>query len=491
MPTGDTLRTLGNALACLLLAAAARPEPLDPTPDAVLNRAIEALGGAAALESVKELRVVWVGTQDLHAVHQGRFAEQPAPERRQETLILDVPARSGAARGEGVQSDGSPSLWRSTVLDNGGYTVNLKTQRTIPMTADSARGLWQEWTWSVPRLALLELARRRADLRWVGTERTGGRELDVLSIELEKRGSVRIAFDRGTGLLYGYAWEAPYVEGPTAFEYRFKPYREIPGLGLFPSGFRLTIGARTFRDLDVFDARLSKVAGDPWLAPLPPGSEPVLKIVKQSPVSEKVAPGVFLLRNVGGYNVLLASLGPCFAVVDAPASFSAGAPLPAVSPRGSLGKEVLARSAEVFPGQAPCRIVPTHHHGDHFGGVPSLLAGSPGAVLVTSPGNRALAQRLAPAARVETVDGKLVLGEGDGRMEIYLLRGSMHADEILFVYFPAHRIAFEGDLADYVLGSKRLRRFIEEKGLAVDRIYGVHNSSVGNVAELETDDPSN
>ena len=90
-------------------------------PGAVLDRAVAAMGGHAALDAVRELRIVYVGTLDLRAVYQGRFAEEPSPERRQETLILDVSGRRGAMRTEGVQSDGTPSLWRDTILPGGGY----------------------------------------------------------------------------------------------------------------------------------------------------------------------------------------------------------------------------------------------------------------------------------------------------------------------------------------------------------------------------------
>ena len=155
-------------------AAVALAAPLDPTPELVLDRAITAMGGPPALEAVREIRVVWVGTQDLLAVYQSRYAEKPAPERRQETLILDVPGRRGSLRNEGVQSDGTPSMWRDTILADGGYTINLKTQRTIDRTAEAAQAIWERWLWSIPQLALRELSKRRAELRWVGRENLDG-----------------------------------------------------------------------------------------------------------------------------------------------------------------------------------------------------------------------------------------------------------------------------------------------------------------------------
>ena len=479
----------------LLPGRATPATPLDPTPEVVLDRAIAAMGGPAALEAVREVRIVWVGTQDLWAVYQGRYAENATPERKQETLILDIPGRRGAMRVEGVQSDGTPSMWRDTVLQDGGYTVNLKSQRVIDRSPEKAQAMWERWIWNVPQLALGELSKRRHDLRWSGRSDFEGRPADFVTASLDKRGEVRVAFDAETGLLAGYAWETRYVEGRTSVRYEFKPYRKVPGLGLFPTGYRYTLGARVFKDYDVYDVRLAKLGEDPWLAPRAKDAEPVLKIVKQKPVADTVAPGVVVLRNVGGYNVLVASLGPCYAIVDAPASFDINPPLPDIEPPPTLARDVITRAAEAMPGKRLCWVIPTHHHGDHIGGAATLIAGSPDAALVVAPGSRELATRLAGSpSRVRLVDADqdpLVLGEGDERMEIYRVTGAMHADEMLFVYFPARRISFDGDLSDYVLAAKRLRQVVDERGLTPEKMYAVHTSTSYVLADLEGDDPSN
>lgn len=492
------LRHTGLILLASLAAAPDVPAaPLDPTPELVLDRAITAMGGPAALEAVREIRIVWVGTQDLRAVYQSRYAEKSAPDRRQETLILDVPGRRGSLRFEGVQSDGTASMWRDTILGDEGYTINLKTQRTIDRAADDAHAIWERWLWSIPQLALRELSKRRAELRWKGRGDIDGRAMDVVAVDLPRRGPIRVWFDGETGLLAGYSWEGSFVEGSTTFRYRFKPYRKT-GLGLFPSGFRYTIGERVFRDCDVHDVRLSKVAGDPWLTPRAKDAEPVLKIVKQKPIAEAVAPGVFILRNVGGYNVLVAAIGPgpCYAVFDAPASFDTNPPLPDTEPPPNLAKDVLSRAAEALPGKRLCWVVPTHHHGDHIGGAATLLAANPESILVVAPGSRPLAERVAGlaggVARVRVVgDSPLTLGEGEERVEIYRVTDALHADELLLAYFPSRRITFEGDLSDYILASKRLRQLIEERGLSIDRMYAAHTSTFYEISDLEEDDPSN
>ena len=482
-------------LVSLIAPAALSASPLDPTPEVVLDRAIAAMGGPSALEAVREIRIAWIGRQDLWAVYQSRYAEKGAPERRQETLILDVPGGRGAFRSESVQSDSTPSMWRDTVLGDVGYTINLKSQNVIDRSPEDTRAIWERWIWSVPQVALRELSRRRTDLQWSGHAERGGRAIDVVTVTLNSRGPVRVEFDSETGLLAGYSWNAPYVEGPTGFEYRFKPYVKVPGLGLFPSGYVFTVGPRVFRDLDVFDVRRSKLGDDPWLKPRAKDAKPVLKIVKQKPVAETIASGVFLLRNVGGYNVLVASLGPCYAIVDAPASFSVDPPLPAPGPPKNLAKEIVTRATEAMPGKKLCWVVPTHHHGDHIGGAAALVHSSPDAKLVVAPGTRSLGERLAgPGRVVEVADNPgepLTLGEGDERMEIHRVTGALHADEMLFIYFPARRISFDGDLSDYVLASKRLLQVIDEHHFALDKMYAVHTSTSYELPELEIDEPYN
>ena len=480
------------AFMAFLPALAMSGAPLDPTPEVVLDRAIGALGGPSAPKAIEQVRIVWIGTQDLWAVYQGRYAEKSEPVRRQETLILDVPARRGALRSEGVQSDGTPYMWRDTILATDSYTINLKTQRTIDRSADDANATWERWVWSIPQLALGELARLRSSLRWVGRSEFAGRAADILAVTLDKRGDMRVAFDAETGLLAGYSWEGPYFEGPTEFRYVFKTYRRFPGIGLFPSGFRYSIGDRQFRDLDVYDARISRIEGDPWITPRAKNAEPVLKIVKQKPITEAVAPGVFILRNVGGYNTLVAALGPCYAIVDAPASIPVSPPIPEKQPPPNLAKEVLTRAAEALPGKRLCWVIPTHHHGDHIGGAGALVHSSPDAKLVVAPGTRALAERLAGPGRVEVIgETPFTLGEGDERMEIYSVTDAQHADEMLYVYFPARRISFEGDLSDYVFAAKRLLQLIDERRFALDKMYAAHTSTSYEKKGLEEDEPSN
>jgi glyoxylase-like metal-dependent hydrolase (beta-lactamase superfamily II) len=496
-PTGVFMRASRKAFLILALGlgASASAFARDGGASAILERAIAAAGGDAALESVRQLRIVYVGTQDAGAVYQGVSAERPTPERRFETLVLDVPSRSGALRTEGVWSDGSPALWRTTLLGDAGYLLNVKTGRANPMSPEKARAWWERWTFSVPALALRELRMRRGELGVIGELERGGMRFDALSLPLAGRPTLSVLFDRAGGRLAGYEYEAPLLGVPTRFGYRFRgDGSRRAGAGM-PDSVTQLVGDRVYRDLAVFDARESKVSGDPWLAPLPAGTEPISRVASQEPRAETIAPGVRLLRNVGGYNALIAEVGECVAVVDAPATFAVEWPTPPDAPPKDLGALVRDAASREVPGKRICWVVPTHHHGDHFGGIASPAFD--GAAVITTSGNAELARRVLARARpgreprVEVLDRVRTLGDGESRIELHPLAGTMHADEMVFAYLPGRRIAFEGDVGDYVLACKAFLRYLEEKKLAVDRVYSVHGSSSWTLPDAETDDPGN
>src|SRR4051812_42711748 len=264
-------------------------------------------------------------------------------------------------------------------------------------------------------------------------------------------------------------------------------------------GIQVFLGDTLALDLDVVDGRWSNTSEDSFLV-APTDIQPY-RVLQQTPAPEQIAPGAFVFRNMGGYNVLVADVGGCLAIVDTPAAYeSIDVPFPA----GKLPNDVptiLMDAIHKHFGEAKvCWLVPTHHHGDHLGGAPAL-AKRTGAQIVTASGMTGLIldaaehQRSdtdpAPALNFKLVDNKVVLGEGPKRLEIHLLRGNPHVNEMLFAYLPGARVAFEGDIGDYVLPARDFRKYVDREGLKVDRVYGVHNSSSATLADLEQDGPAN
>ncbi|MBI4638699.1 MAG: beta-lactamase-like protein 2 [Candidatus Rokubacteria bacterium] len=125
----------------------------------------------------------------------------------------------------------------------------------------------------------------------------------------------------------------------------------------------------------------------------------------------------------------------------------------------------------------PSRIVLTHRHGDHIGGVAQLRARFPGiAVAKMLHKDGAL-----PPSIDDLRDGAVVAGDGVTLIPVYT---PGHASDHLCYYFPEERSLFtgdvvlggsttvipaeDGDLLDYMTSLRRLQ------GLDVRRIYPAH-----------------
>ena len=443
------------------------------SPSDILARAIAALGGDAALEP---FRLAYAGRSFASAVDQGFAPEEFTGSRFQESLVVDAAAHRAARRWESQNVDGSPTLWREGVVGDRGYRMNLKSQRRWPATT----GLdltWDNLTWRIPQLALRALSKDPDALRPEGVVKVDGRVFDALGFPLASAGgrTVTVLFDRRTGSLAGYQHPEDVMLGRLMVRTLFKPTARYR-IGLLPKGYVLTVGDNVYLDLDCLDARPTGGGDDPWFdMPADQPDRPPL-VVQQPSTTTDVAPGVFLMRNVGGYNTLFADLGDCVAVLDAIAQFPRATILPGAGV-ADLAAQVLAQ-IETSLDKPVCYVVPTHHHDDHFGGIARFAAA--GATVVTSTGNERIARRTLEAhgvrgGRIELVRDRRVIGTGPNRMELRLLKGP-HVEEMLFAYFPEHRLIFEGDLSDYVFQAMAFLRFLDDHPLAIDTILSVHGS---------------
>lgn len=478
----------------LLLALPSATSVVAQTADP-LQRAIKAIGGEEALERARSISVVMVGTQNLRAVDQGYFAGKASAQREQETLIIDEPTRRAAYRREGAWSDGSPTSWRRVTLGDSGYNLRLKTGGISRMNKEQTATMYEGFRWSVPHLALADMKKRRDRLRCSGRRIEGRNAYDICQFETEGGVPFSVLFSRQTGQLAGYEYTAPTMEGPRRMRYYFKAYSTFD-IGLFPSGYRFMVGDHVFKDLNVVDARTAVLAEHPWLIPPPAESNTISSVLRQPPASaEEVAPGVWFLRNVGGYNTMFARVGDCVAVFDAPASYGHfGGPIPAAQRMSDNSAIITAKVREVT-GKRVCYVVPTHHHNDHFGGIAGFARD--GATIITTPGNAALARAVVrgstPAVepRIKLVTEKLTLGAGQERIDIWVIHNDPHAEAMIFVHLPGRGIAFDGDLSDYVSSAWGFLRFVRQRGLKIDRVYSSHSSRPLSLEEIQMEEPVN
>ena len=140
-----------TAIVFLFIAASGlghdRRSAAKPAAGGPLERAIEAIGGDAALERAKSVSLLMVGTQDMKAIDQGYFAARPSPQRQQESLIIDGPSRRAVIRTEGGNSDRSPTIWRNTALGDTGFRLKVKTGSVSRMNTEQTAHLYANLRW--------------------------------------------------------------------------------------------------------------------------------------------------------------------------------------------------------------------------------------------------------------------------------------------------------------------------------------------------------
>ena len=459
-----------------------------------LQRAIAAIGGVAALDRAKSISVVMIGTQDRLASSQGYYATRPSPNRVQETLIIDEPTQRAALRRESINSEGSPSTWRDVIQGDNSYRINLKSGWVIKMSSESAAENFETWRWMIPHFALADMEKRRDDLKCGATRTMSGVPYDVCKFSTMAGTPFTVLFSRKTGELSGYEYEAATMLGRTLMRYEFKPYLDF-GIGRFPSGYRFKVGTNLYKDLNVLDARTPVLEEHPWFVPPPPDPRHAVTIRGLPPGStEEVAPGVWFMRNVGGYNSMFARVGECVAVFDAAANFGFfGNPLPNARPHRDLSAIILAKVREVTNKEV-CYVIPTHHHDDHFGGIAGFARA--GATIITTLNNYTLAKIVTrksgiSSPNIELVKNKMSLGSGEERIDIWAMTNEQHAESMLFIHLPGRRIIFEGDLSDYIPSLWNFLRFVDRQQLKVDRVFSVHSSAPHSLKELQGEDPEN
>jgi glyoxylase-like metal-dependent hydrolase (beta-lactamase superfamily II) len=163
--------------------------------------------------------------------------------------------------------------------------------------------------------------------------------------------------------------------------------------------------------------------------------------------------------------------------------------------------QTLATIAEVnriFPGKPIKYVVNTHHHSDHAGGIRAYAA--EGIPIITHESHKRYYEqeilknphtlnpdRLAKMPRapvIETVKDKRILTDGDMTIEVYLVRGNLHAEGMLMAYVPKEKLVIQSDLFVQRPGAKPLPapspfttnfvENVERLKLDVQRVVHIH-----------------
>jgi glyoxylase-like metal-dependent hydrolase (beta-lactamase superfamily II) len=457
----------------------------------VLMRGIEATGGLDSLRALQDVTVQMTGARHLRG--QSLRADPPydAPASTG-SLVYD--ARNGRLRWEekGEFSAGFP--FHNVVVTDGRqrFAADLGARAVTP-GGNAALSAHQFFLERLPHHILLDQLDRLATLRWVGETTIDGARYNVISGAGPAAAGgppfVRnFFFDARTGLLARLENVAadPLV-GDAVQEVVFTDYRRL-GPVMLPGRRTQRIAGEITFDHRYTDVRVNTRPSDSVFArPAGLTERPQPPNTPRPEAFTRVADGLHLLENVApGYNMLVAEMADHVVVVDAPNN-------------STVTERAIATIKRNMPGKPIRYVVPTHHHGDHAGGMRAFVA--EGATIVTTPGNASLFRRMAGAnARtlaadalsraprapvIETFTGRRVFTDGTRTLEVRDIGPGPHAQEILIAYVPGAGTVFQGDLLNaggdgtsLVAGNTSTEHFaqwLDRSGLDIRTILGVHS----------------
>jgi glyoxylase-like metal-dependent hydrolase (beta-lactamase superfamily II) len=483
------------AIASILAAAAAvavaantetRAELSQAEARAVLDRAVEANGGAEALRSIEVVRLRLEG-QTFPRLQMTTPAPPFEGGTFDETLLIDLEKNrmrlDQKARGFGFDADNT-----ITIVDGTGSAFDNRARTVTPIPAEQAtQQQFIQYHRRLPSLLLRSALDRTNSLRYLGKDQFDGRPHDVVTFVMPDTQQVALYVDAASGLVSKY--ELLFVdslEGVEASEIIFGDYRKAGNYQVPQRWTNRQLGEDQTRY--TVEAEFNPAVTDASFRVSAPGYAEVKPVPTN--LEEKVdrlASGVYVIQNVAGQNQNTMAVGfdDYVVAVEAPGS-SDGA------------DAVIERIHELFPGKPIRYVAMTHHHGDHIGGMRSFIA--EGATVITTAANRPVIEAMAASKQGDRLgrsprkpefllleNGRRVLEDGSRRLELIDIGPNPHAKEMVIAWLPQEKVVFQGDLffvpnngAPFGPAQPSTASFakrLQELGLPAERIASVHGET--------------
>ena len=284
-------------------------------------------------------------------------------------------------------------------------------------------------------------------------------------------------------------WIPNDVLGDMLVETTYSGYRDFGGVQ-FPSRIVQTQGGHPTLDLTISAVQVNQpvdIALPDSVVAAPPPPAPTA-------TSQKAAEGVFWISG-GSHHSLAVDMGDHIVVIEGPLN-------------EARSEVVIAETKKLIPNKPIRFVVNTHVHFDHSGGLRTFV--DEGATVVTQQANQAFYEkawagprtlspdRLAKSqkkATFQTVADQAVLrGSNNRTIELHLLKGNPHNEQMLVAWLPAEKILFQSDMmnppapnAQVPPPTPTITNFYDNLTrlkIQPEQIVGGHGNRIGNRADL-------
>lgn len=490
---------------------------------AIVARGIQAVGGEKALSAAGSLLLEAEGTVNPTAQDQGQSPASPAVVPIAETLVID---RSNGR--VGFETDhkrlDETKEWLRFVHGPGdsfqfaqlgdGFGVITKN----PTSRDTQARLER----MVPHLLLESAVKNAASLRYLGKARQGNQTVEMVSFAVETGETLTLRFGGKSGLLLGFEYlvDMP-LHGDTSIRWQYADYREVPSLGMHPSGYTIWIGEQPWKEMRFKEIRTSNVDLSPVftipegfrVARSPPPPPNQVNAPPQPTVTE-VAPGVHFVQGIrGGFHVMFVEFKDFVVALEAPTGWLELhlAPASDFTP-GATSSSVSEEFIQIIRQKVPSKpirfVVLSHFHSDHAGGVRAFVAEG-ATVLTTQVATGAIQRALERPhtlnadpltkrpreSEIRAVSKRQVISDGTQEIELIEMESdNPHAAGMLIMNFPRHNFLYVSDLfppwrrqpsPSHLSTMRYFVAWLDQHGLKPEKIYASHGAGIGSHEQLE------
>lgn len=452
-----------------------------PPPATLVTRALDLIGGAAAVRDLPGL------TLESYTVNYGLGQEEtPSGTARASMQVSRVTLDwRGGRRLQTleVRGPGGQVTRQRRVTAAGISMLENQTNNTQQVDPPNTVANIQRAMRLVPERLLLAASDSGAALTALPVKTWRGVQYDGLRF-ISGADTVHLYFDRAAG---GLAFTEQVADDPILGDRTtttsYSRWQDVGGGLKLPRQVDVEANGRQQSQTIVTAATAGAAADSLFVIPdsisaraQPVPATPTPPVVAVNMV--ELAPGVW--RAEGGTHFSLVVEQPeQLVVVEAPQTTA-------------RMRAVLDTLKARFPSKPVGLVVNTHHHWDHSGGLRAVMAA--GLPVLTHRGNvefvrgignakktvapDALSRPMRAGLTVRAVDDSLTIGSGDSRVVIFRLP-TTHVEGMLAAYVPAARVLFQSDVLSPgatlpQMGAAEVAALARARGIAVERVVGGH-----------------